>query len=964
MGRPFLGNAYGNTDRRTPAQLLGGMAQQDAGSPIATRELGIPAIQVINQLTETFSQPGQGPTMGGPAQVPTPPPIAQAQAPILSPLPRPAEVPNPVVMRSVVGETSYAPYVDNMGALARSLRAFTSEGGALDSINRLAVDTDKRADARAQQRGAQLANEASSVGAFSSLQDLQKRLEKGVVEGTPGSSDMLRRFQAMDPRALRYATINMQTAYIDSNLATLKERLGQTKTLLDGRPLESVPASDPAYQQAMTALMFPSGSASILPEVFASRQQQIQAVYGSALADQEKRFGGHKTQKAKQSLSAVRDAAAEQLLSGAVPPEQIALTLSQGLDGFYQQSGQTTEEYQKEKEGFAKDLVRAPLLSSGADWGKSKQALSRLPEVLAQVTAGPNGELLLDQIGGKAAFLEVIQDMQDVVIKQQNTQDGLEQRDSSEQADNDIKTSFTNDVLGDPAAIDATEEALLARGRQLYANNPEMALAYEERVKKHAAGIRAGYVVPVQEKAEVALWAEMAQNPSIDFTERIMGLQQSGQLSYQAAKGFLQSQAARNREDNKANYQVLRGLQQDMLKRMEEQFKRGSSEGGANLTPNEARQLWESAGQLYQAGDTMIRKAPGQDLTTQLGGLYSNALQQSMPQQPRQAPAGATPESISKGLAPGARGNSQQNATLRRQAETQPLYAKERMGQQLDQILGGKPLDEATRQIIRRTGMKPSQFFQRQMELHSIPLDGEVQKRLQELDGGDLVSRAPAPQVNPYMTTAMRLRDQLVGGLLNVVAPPAYAMGGPSDERWMQELGRLPASRGTLPQPPLGGGAAVAMAGPPMRGSTSLLGVIRQMRGANQFRGVSLVANKQQGDYQSDPRENWFFDFKPDIVPKAIARAKKLNEQDINALVFTALTEAGPTPRGKLEVAANLINRSAIAGNKPIVDIAKAPGQYEGVFGYSRAQLINAAEGRRIFGRRYDQVRKLILQGL
>jgi hypothetical protein len=143
-----------------------------------------------------------------------------------------------------------------------------------------------------------------------------------------------------------------------------------------------------------------------------------------------------------------------------------------------------------------------------------------------------------------------------------------------------------------------------------------------------------------------------------------------------------------------------------------------------------------------------------------------------------------------------------------------------------------------------------------------------------------------------------------------------------------------------------------------------LIGVIRQLRGANQFRGVSLVANKQRGDYQSDPRENWFFDFNPDIVPKAIARAQRLSQQDINALTFTALTEAGPTNKGKLEVAANLINRSAIAGNKPIADIAKAPGQYEGVFKYSKAQVMSATEGRRIFGGRYDQVRKLILQGL
>jgi hypothetical protein len=157
---------------------------------------------------------------------------------------------------------------------------------------------------------------------------------------------------------------------------------------------------------------------------------------------------------------------------------------------------------------------------------------------------------------------------------------------------------------------------------------------------------------------------------------------------------------------------------------------------------------------------------------------------------------------------------------------------------------------------------------------------------------------------------------------------------------------------------------AMAAIGPVGAGSASLLDVIKKLRGANQFRGTSLVKNKRPGDYQSDPRENWFFDFNPQVVPKAIARARRLSEQDINALAFTALTEAGPTTMGKLEVAANLINRSAIAGNKPIVDIAKAPGQYEGVFGYTKQQVVSAAEGRRIFGSRYDQVKRLLRQGI
>jgi hypothetical protein len=49
---------------------------------------------------------------------------------------------------------------------------------------------------------------------------------------------------------------------------------------------------------------------------------------------------------------------------------------------------------------------------------------------------------------------------------------------------------------------------------------------------------------------------------------------------------------------------------------------------------------------------------------------------------------------------------------------------------------------------------------------------------------------------------------------MNTLIPPAQAAGGPSNERWMQDLGKLPGSRGTLPPPPPGGGTTVATSGP------------------------------------------------------------------------------------------------------------------------------------------------------
>jgi len=793
MARPFLGNAYGNTDRSTPAQLLGGMAQSSSQAPIGTDQLQAPAIQAVQQLVETFSPAGRAPSLGGPVQLPTPPGVPQAQSPILSPLPRPMTPPNPVVMDSSIQAPQYAPYVDNMGALARSLSGFST---FFDGLTKYGVEREKRADERAKQQGGQLAMEASQLGTFTSLQEVQKRLEKGVAEGAAGYADMLRRFQAADPRALRYATVGLQDSYIKNNAATLAERVSQTKTLLDGRPIESVPANDPAYQQMQSALMFPNGTQGILPEVWAANQQQVGAIYGATSAAQEKRYGQYKTQKAKEGLAATSDANAANLVKGTLPWEQVSANLTNALDGFYGQSGQTRETYLEELSNFASGFIESALSVAGVDYTQGKQFLGKLPLVLTEVRVGPQQDgdkrpYLLDviqagpdKLSGAAALNYLMQEATKKVLGQQDLQDRLEGREASEQVDIDIQQAFTPDVLGNPQAIDMTEEALLARGRQLYGNNPEMALAYEERVKKHTSGIRAGYVQPVQEQNDLALWAQLADPRTAAgvSVEQVVQLANSQQISKAAANqalSFLRSSA-----DSAANYnkQVLRDQLNDLTKRMEAQYARGGSDGGAVLTQGEAAKLRDARAALMKRGAEIIQTNPGQDVTQQLEQTFQKAAEKALPPEQPKPPAGATPEQISKGLAPGARGNPAQNTQLRRQAESRPLYARDRMVQQLEQVLTGKPLDNATRQIIRRTGMKPSEFFRKQMELHGVPMVPEAQKRLQELDGGDLVSQAPVGTggfgmmpTNRYLPLAQRLGQQFATAFANVLVPPAAA---------------------------------------------------------------------------------------------------------------------------------------------------------------------------------------------
>lgn len=133
---------------------------------------------------------------------------------------------------------------------------------------------------------------------------------------------------------------------------------------------------------------------------------------------------------------------------------------------------------------------------------------------------------------------------------------------------------------------------------------------------------------------------------------------------------------------------------------------------------------------------------------------------------------------------------------------------------------------------------------------------------------------------------------------------------------------------GLLSPPP---SVAVRTEQDPLTKPDALSNLIGEMNGAYQFRGASNP-NYREGDYRSNKNGNWFFDYRPELVDGAIARIQTLTEQDLNAMTLGALLEAGTTDLEKFEVGANLLVRSAAAGNIPIADVLVAPNQYEAIF--------------------------------
>lgn len=712
MARISTGQNIGATDRGTSQRLLGGIAMDAAPGALAQRDINAPALQPTAAPVNTFQQTG-APTLGGPIRLFAPPELPQ---------------PN-----------------QDLANLAKSLGMFST---TLENVSKTYYETYQLQEKQAEQKGAQVAAEAASYGRFTSFGELLKDVEKKAATD-PAAATYLQRLKSLDPRTLPYVVTNIQDSAVKFNLATARERINQTRALPDGTPLEEVDPADPRFNQLMTSLILPQDMA-VSPRVFQNNQAALYSMYGSLGNDQAKRYGDWKSSQAKNAFQKNVDAQVALLGSGTISFENLAVNLSDGLNQVWANSGLTTQDYQKTKEDLLNNLADSARAYAGGDVGVLSALGGKLLKAAAKMTAGPRGELLLDQVGGQKALADFYRRLMSGVAADRELEQKFEGFIGEDQADSDVAKSMTPQVLADPYAFQQRSEALLRRGQQLFPNDPDRALAYQARVQKQLQNLERGYIQPIQDQQDLNLWSTMATDPRSMSAEQIVDMRERGLISKAAANQALGSLQAMNREDNRANYQTLRQSQADLKERLELQFKRGDSEGGATFTPGEAKQLFTAMGALWRKGDELIKKNPGKDLTQQLGDIYSKA--------------------VISGMTPVKKDNKV------------PAITTDDLMKRLNNLDNNIRLDETTRQQIKRSGLKPSQFFRQQMESQGLKMDPSTEKKLQDLDKSNLVSStsmgtgglAMLP-VDRYGSLAARLANQFASAVGNALVPPAAA---------------------------------------------------------------------------------------------------------------------------------------------------------------------------------------------
>ena len=927
MARLSTGQAFGETSRVSAARLLGGIPIDASGEALAQGSINAPSLQPRATPVDTLQRVG-APTLGGPPKFFAPP-----------------DLPNP-------GQ--------DLANLSKALGGFSS---TLQSFGETWLANKQQEDKRQEAATGALVGQASRFGPARGIADLAANLEKAAALGNPDAARMLQIVREKQNSSVGkyWLERSVEQNAIQGAALSLPDLVTNTSMIkgADGKDVElkTLSSDDPRYLAWRDGVLFGGGQMS--PQGYTKNQGII--VQAQLQADQIQRKKYNTAQAAgltgQVTVNTQKTAEKYVLQRATGNPESAedaaSMSLQQSLDAIriLPLPEETKTKLTNDLlEGFAAEVASAAKQSSFSFLGNNMDAVLR--PVLSRVMTGPidqrvkadgtpNEALRLFNTLGGNQYLDQLVAKANQGLIQDNTQRaqmaGIQQQ---QEHDAWLATALPEGRRSDPAAI---KSAFQARRERISAEPDGIKrAAMFSQLDASERQLTETFVKPVQEQRALWYTQQLANTAGDEAARNRLQAQLQADLAADRVSSTtaISIQTTLSAQGSKE----VRTYDKDINKRIDTMSKEweaysGSpnSYGGSTVAGFESQALYKARDDARRRSQEVVYQAikDGKDPVQALNQLWTNS---NFGLQRREETGGTQAPMYENGsqLMQKNTGNWSRSSiaprdasNLRGQSKVRPLYGAEAFATDVDAFLNGAPSQNFRTLMKTLTtgtgGQKPSEVILNQFRLMGIEVPEDQRQRIQSLDGQQISRATPARRTAPQQNQALA-GIQIVGGALgNLLVPPAQA------------------------QP--------MMAAP-------LLATIGALKGATSFRGVSQARYKQSGDYQSNPKENFFFDFSPALVPKARARARTLTESDINALAFTAMTEAGPTQLGKLEVAANLINRSAANKNMPIVNVAKRPGQYEGVFNYTANQLVSASEGRRLFGAEYDRIRKLLKQGL
>ncbi len=733
MPRPFLGQSNSQTGPQR-SRLQGGVPQSSSSGPIAEGGLQAPALQALQQIVSTFQSPGRT-NLGGPTEIPAAPRLQTPERTPTPQLPQAFEISKPVLGPTIINPPRFGKYYDGWGALVDSLGAFSR---GLDKLSQGAIAMEESKHVRAKSSGQSLALQAQAQG-FNNMQELQKHLERQAEEGVPGAEQMLQRVEGSSPLQLRYATVTLQDATLKNNFATLIQRLAETPVLADGTPIEQVHPMDPRWQQHKITLGFPQGVNGLIPEVHQGNQAMMAATFGSADSAQLKRHIEWKNKKAKLGLQASVDS--NLLLSidggGLLSLQMAANGISRELDDLNKNSGTRSRVYQEAKKALPTMLVNAAMKWAGDDPTRMKEVAEKLPQLFNRIQAGPNGELLKDQLpeaGGTALTLA----FQTKWANLQSQKDKIDKQIASNDAEIEFGLAMTTPVLdsegnktGERTSItnivqmqDAYEE-LRKKGAERYRGDADGSLEFFGRIEKLWQDKTLTYIKPIQEENEFNVWFDIASGRDVNVDLISKGMKE-GLYSQDGGLKILNALASRNREENKIMIDHLRTIARERKKKALANIH--------NNTPERQREVRKAYSELMMRGMSVIMEHSGKQITDK-GVLVRDLLEKEgdnyfLPLDKVEAAEEAKvyfPDPTQIEGYYGSKAN-QMELNARILERSKPLVNKETIVDWFDKYeAGDKDTVKTIRELLRNAGIKdPNVFFKRELEKHGIPWDKRI----------------------------------------------------------------------------------------------------------------------------------------------------------------------------------------------------------------------------------------------
>lgn len=755
MARLSTGQAYGDTNRGTAAQLLGGIPMESTPGAIAQGSINTPGLQPQAAPVSTYQQVG-APTLGGPVK--------------FFPLP---DLPTPS---------------QDLARLATALGNFSP---VLDTLAKGYVEQQKAVDTRAQATGQAAAQRLMRIAPGQDFVTARDALWRQAQAGDPGAAAAYQQIQAMSPLQQAYTNRYVGQATLREDIASAADRF---KAIPDigGTPIEQIAPGDPRLSAAKASLYRlpandPVGFAELTP-LISAKNGEIDRAHMAAHLDWKQRGSEAATQADLVSRFMVKDATAA----------DIAVGQSMLLNNARRDLG--VERYQKIVAGYADSLEAAVLAASLGPDGRPDPTkylalAGKANEVFATVGAGPNGEKLVDSLGAKGGVVAQLALTQKLLARYKSFTGDIDSFNGSigeRQAVDIIAATKVDDPNLTPAQRDAAfvQADLMVRGIE----DPARRQAAQDAVNKVRTQARTSWTAPLLAEAERNNQFSYDKDPSTEI-KRLEGLKREGLIEPAAADRLIGNYRQVQNAEVRPYINAAKEAANDIMKQEVDAMKLPTSEGGAVVTNAEREFLIQRRAEVTSSIEQMRRKSladgTGADGFSRQINEWVKIQQPRAPKpkNPNMQPLWTSPEAwqgslgLFGSMGPG---NAASNYQLRQRVDNGLVMPEAQFRQNFTDWVENGRMSDAMKLMIKRSGYgaTPSQFWRKQWQNNypGVPMPEQYEKAIPERDKMKISYQPGAAAgpvaANPNAEVAMRLSSMLRGlttNAMDVFAPPAMA---------------------------------------------------------------------------------------------------------------------------------------------------------------------------------------------